>query len=117
LTDVLYRLADTSVAGADKVALVENATSADTDPLANFAQALAAAGFNPVNFQAADLAWSPTDYGAVTADVTVTASDKRAGHFGYPMEFKPVPSGGWQLAHKTAELLLQLRATLPSAAS
>lgn len=114
LTDVLYRLADTAVAGSAKLDLVEQAGPDDAEALDQFGRALADNGFAPLSFEARDLAWSNEDHGNVIAKVVV----KRAanppdaagpGDFTFPMEFTP-HGGGWQLSRHTADQLLELGA-------
>ena len=111
LTDVLYRLADTSVPGADKVGLVEHGTAADAEALDKFGRALADSGFMPLTFEATDLAWSQSDPGNVLATITAKAANRPSGgDFTFPMEFTPVRNT-WQLTRQTADLLLQLGQT------
>jgi hypothetical protein len=105
LTDVLYRLADASVPGIDKLNLVENATPDDAPALDQFATALLDGGFAPTNFDATDIAWSDRDDRDVTATINVTTPNPGVRGFSFPMEFKPY-RGGWQLSQRTAALLL-----------
>jgi hypothetical protein len=87
LTDVLYRLADASVPGEQKVALVE--------------------GYTPLGFTAENIAWASDPPGNVTSDVTVHSQNPAMSKgFTFPMEFTPAPGGGWQLARTTADILL-----------
>jgi hypothetical protein len=111
LTDVLYRLADPDVTAADKVALVENATPGDAEALNRFGQALLAAGYLPLTFEAADLAWSHNVSGDVVATISVTTANERAGAFSFPMEFTPTAGSTWLLTRQTADLLLELGQT------
>lgn len=104
-TDVLYRLADPSVPGAQKLNLVEAATPDDAVALDRFATALLDGGFAPMTFNASDIAWSDRDPGDVVATVNVTTPNPGAGGFTFPMEFKPY-QGGWQLSAQTAAMLL-----------
>lgn len=114
LTGVLYRLADVNVAGADKIGLVEQATAADAEALDKFGQALADNGFIPLNFEATDLAWSPTEPGNVVATVVVrTEGGSPDGAFRFPMEFTPHGTD-WQLTRHTADLLLEMGAAAPA---
>ena len=107
LTDVLYRLADTSVPGDQKVALVEGATSADADKLDKFGKALQDSGYTPLGFTAENIAWASSPPENVTSDVTVHSQNPAMRNgFTFPMEFKPAPDGGWQLSHATADILL-----------
>ncbi len=111
LTDVLYRLADASVPGADKVGLVEHGTAADAEALDKFGRALADSGFTPLTFEATDLVWSQSDPGNVVATIAVKAANRSSGgNFTYPMEFNPLRNT-WQLTRQTADLLLQLGQT------
>ncbi|GFG54988.1 hypothetical protein MAGR_64290 [Mycolicibacterium agri] len=106
LIDVLARLSDPAVAGADKVGLVELATADDAAALDKFGKALADNGALPLSFEATDLKWSEADPGNVVAAVDVTTANDPPGKFSFPMEFTPVRDG-WQLTRKTADLLLQ----------
>lgn len=109
LTDVLAKLADPSVPGEQKVALVQYATAEDGAALDRFAQATVDGGLAPLTFRAADLTWSPTDYGDVVATVTVSSSNPspEARPFTYPMQFT-LAAGAWQLTRSTADQLLEL---------
>jgi hypothetical protein len=107
LTDVLYRLADTSVPGDAKVALVEGASSADAAKLDKFGKALQDSGYLPLGFTAENIAWAASAPGNVTSDVTVHSQNPAMTNgFTFPMEFKPAPDGGWQLSRTTADILL-----------
>ena len=105
LTDVLVRLSDPAVPGADKIALVELATADDAAALDKFGRALADNGALPLTFDATDLKWSETEAGNVVATVNVTTANKPPGKFSFPMEFTPVRDR-WQLTRTTADLLL-----------
>jgi hypothetical protein len=107
LTDVLYRLADASVPGEQKVALVEGATSPDAANLDKFGKALQDSGYTPLGFTAENIAWASNPPGNVTSDVTVHSQNPAMSKgFTFPMEFTPAPGGGWQLARTTADILL-----------
>jgi hypothetical protein len=106
LIDVLARLSDPAVPGAEKTALVELATPDDAAALDKFAKALADNGALPLTFEAVDLTWSDTQAGNVVATVNVTTANKPPGVFSFPMEFTPVRDS-WQLTRKTADLLLE----------
>jgi hypothetical protein len=107
LTDVLYRLADTSVPSDQKVPLVEGATNEDAAKLDKFGKALADSGYTPLAVTAENVAWASSLPGNVTADVTVHSQNPNATNgFTFPMEFKPAASGGWQLSKTTADILL-----------
>ena len=105
LIDVLNRLSDPAVPGADKVGLVELATPDDAAALDKFGKALADNGALPLTFEAVDLRWSESEAGNVVATVNVTTANKPPGKFSFPMEFTPVRDG-WELTRKTANLLL-----------
>lgn len=106
LTDVLYRLSDTSIPGDQKVDLVEGAGAGD-ERLDKFGKALADSGYTPVGFTAENIAWATDSPGNVTADVTVHSQNPAmANGFTFPMEFKPDGHGGWQLSKTTADILL-----------
>ena len=115
LVDVLNRLADPAVPGADKIGLVELATADDAAALDKFGKALADNGALPLTFEAVDVRWSATEAGHVVATVNVTTANTPPGKFSFPMEFAPVRDG-WQLTRKTANLLLDFGegATAPS---
>jgi hypothetical protein len=109
LTDVMGRLADTAIPGADKVGLVQNGTPADAVALDRFAKALHDSGYAPLTFEAADLMWAQDQRGNVIANVTMKpggpqATDKNSR---FPMEFSP-QGDTWQLTRQTADLLLQI---------
>ena len=106
LTDVLVRLSDPAVPGADKIGLVELATADDAAALDKFGRALADNSALPLTFDATDLKWSETEAGNVVATVNVTTASQPPGKFSFPMEFTPVHDR-WQLTRKTADLLLE----------
>jgi len=106
LTDVLYRLVDPVIPGADKIALVSGATAADASELEGFAAALRDGGFTPVTVTATDIRWSDAQPGDVLATVTISGPrPDRGEEFRFPMEFS-ARDGAWQLTQDTAELLL-----------
>lgn len=105
LTDVLYRLSDPAVPGADKLALIEGAKPADAATIDKFATALKDGGYLPLSLEAAALGWSDRSPGNVTADVTVNTANPATGTFFFPMEFTP-NHGDWQLSQATARSLL-----------
>jgi hypothetical protein len=117
LTDVLYKLSDTTVPGAQKINLVEGATPDSAAQLDRFGKALQDSGYTPLGFTAENIAWSDSDPGNVTADVTVHSENAAIGNgFNFPMEFKP-DQVGWQLSRRTADILLtfgQNQSTPPS---
>lgn len=112
LTDVLARLADPSVPGAQKVPLVQYATPDDAVSLDSFGRALADNGLAPLTFLAADLAWAQGQPGDVVATITVTSAGPQAAPFVYPMQFTRAGSG-WQLTRSTADQLLEMSRQTP----
>jgi hypothetical protein len=106
LTDVLYRLADTSIPAEQKLGLVQYATPDDQAALGNFGQALQDGGFRQLTVAATDLKWS-AEPNNVFATVSIGTLDDPARRFTFPMEFSPIRSG-WQLTRRTADQLLQL---------
>ncbi|MCV6984849.1 hypothetical protein H7H78_05155 [Mycobacterium shinjukuense] len=107
LTDVLSRLADPTVAGINKLNLVEGSTPETADALDRFTTAARDGGYLPMTFAATDVAWSDKNPSDVTAIVVVTTAAENNRAFTFPMEFAPF-HGGWQLSRKTAEMLLAL---------
>jgi hypothetical protein len=110
LTDVMTRLADANVPGADKVGLVEYGTPADAEALDRFAKALRDNGYAPMTFDIKDLIWAQDEPGNVVANVTMKAGGPAGGSgkdLTFPMEFSP-QQNSWQLTRKTADLLLQM---------
>ena len=106
LTDVMYRLADSGIPGADKLSLVQNVAPSEAATLDKFASALRDGGFAPVMFEATDIRWSDTQSGDVLATITVTTTNPgNRAEFTFPMEYLPAGSG-WQLSRETAETLL-----------
>lgn len=106
LADVMSRLADPAVPGPDKLGLVAGATKADAVSLDSFAAALRDGGYTPVTVTAAELGWSATVPGDVSAMVTITGTkDGPADEFRFPLEFR-AHDGGWQLTRETADMLL-----------
>lgn len=111
LTDVLFRLADTSVPAEQKLSLVQYATPEDQAALGNFGQALSDGGFRELTIDATDLAWA-SEPGNVTATVRIGTADDPARTFTFPMEFSPLRDG-WQLTRLTADQVLVLGAAPP----
>ena len=106
LTDVMYRLADPAVPGADKLHLVQNAAASDAATLDTFAAALRDGGFTPLTFTATEVKWSDTQPGDTLATIKVTTANPGSpAEFVFPMQFRPV-GGGWQLSRQTADMLL-----------
>lgn len=113
LAGVLYRLADPSVPGTQKLNLVEGATPDNAAVLDQFATALLNGGFAPMKVDVRDLAWSDRDPADVRADVNVSSSNPNGPRFSFPMEFKPY-QGGWQLSARTADVLLAFSTAQPA---
>jgi hypothetical protein len=107
LADVMYKLADPNIAGADKVGLVEFATPDDAATLDRFGRALRDSGAPPLTIEAHDLKWAQGEAGNVMASIVIKTANRQAGDFRFPMEFSPI-DGSWQLTRQTADLLLQL---------
>lgn len=106
LTDVLYRLADPAVKGADKLQLVESTTPDDAATIDKFAAALRDGGFSPLAFTASEIRWSDREPGDALASINVTTSNPaKPGNFTFPMEFHQ-NQNGWQLSRETADMLL-----------
>jgi hypothetical protein len=114
LTDVLARLADVTVPGTAKVALVEDPRPDDAAALDRFGRALADNGFTPPTFDARDMAWAVDEPGDIVATVVVTAPDPAVTPFTFPMEFSQ-DGPGWRLTRATADDLFALDA--PATAS
>lgn len=107
LTDVLGRLADPNVPGANKVNLVEGATPGSAASLDRFTTALRDNGYLPMTFAANDIAWSDKNPSNVKATIAVHTAQANNANFSFPMEFTPF-QGGWQLSRHTAEMLFAL---------
>jgi hypothetical protein len=106
LTDVLYRLADPTVKGSDKLDLIEDTTPEDAATIDRFASALRDNGFTPLACTATDIAWSDHVPGNALATINITTSNPtQSGGFTFPMEFHPV-GAGWQLSRQTADMVL-----------
>jgi hypothetical protein len=105
LAGVLYRLADASIPGPQKLNLVEGATPENAGVFDQFATALVNGGYAPVKFDVRDIKWSDRDPADVLANVDISTTNAKGPHFGFPMEFKPA-QGGWQLSARTADVLL-----------
>lgn len=108
LTDVLARLADPAVPGADKLNLVEGANQETAAALDRFTTASRDGGYLPMTFAANDIAWSDKNPSDVVAMVVVTTANPERPVFTFPMEFTRF-QGGWQLSKRTAETLLALQ--------
>jgi hypothetical protein len=105
LAGVLYRLADPSVPGSQKLDLVQGATPDNAAVFDQFATALLNGGFAPMKFDVRDVAWSDRDPADVVANVNVSSPNPGGPKFSFPMEFTPY-QGGWQLTARTADVLL-----------
>jgi hypothetical protein len=102
-----------TVPGAQKVSLVEGATTDDGAQIDRFGKALADSGYTPLGFTASDIAWSDAVPGDVAAEVTVHSENPALkGGFTFPMEFRPY-FGTWQLSRRTADMLLTLGTPTP----
>jgi hypothetical protein len=108
LSAVLYRLADPTVPGAQKLNLVEGASPDNAGVFDQFASALVNGGYAPVKFDVRDIGWSDRDPANAVADVNVSSTNSHGPRFSFPMEFKPYQAG-WQLSARTAEVLLAFR--------
>jgi len=108
LTDVLSRLADPGVPGANKLNLVEGSTPETAAALDRFTAAARDGGYLPMTFAANNLAWSDRNPSDVVATVVVTTAQPNNRQFTFPMEFTAA-QGGWQLSRRTAEMLLALQ--------
>ncbi|BBX02661.1 hypothetical protein [Mycolicibacterium moriokaense] len=116
LSDVLNRIADSAVPGAEKTALIEDAAPTDAAAMDKFGVALRQAGYDPVSFEARDLRWVQGSTDRVSALVTLKTENPQAGDFTYPMEFT-LADGSWQLARRTADELLGENSPAPSRSS
>lgn len=103
LAEVIARLADPTVTGADKVRLVQDATPDDTVELERFAIALRDGGLTPVSVRATEIVPGGRP-GEVLATIEVAPAEPGDG-FSFPMGFRPT-ADGWQLTRDTAEMLL-----------
>jgi hypothetical protein len=106
LTDVMNRIADANVPGAEKTALIEAAGPGDAAALDKFGQALLQNGYTPLNFEARDLRWVQATPDTVSAVISLKSANPQAGDFSYPMEFIRT-NGSWQLSRRSADELLQ----------
>lgn len=105
LTDVLNRLADPAVPGADKVDLIQGAKPDAAATIDRFATALKDGGYLPLTFDLTDIGWSDRHPGNATADVSVSTASPDTKSFSFPMEFTQ-HAGEWQLSQHTADMLL-----------
>jgi hypothetical protein len=106
LADVMNRISDANIPGADKTALIESASAHDAESMDRFGKALAEGGYARVTWEARDLRWATGTPGNVLAVLTLESVDPQAGDFTSPMEFNSVDNS-WQLTRRTADALLQ----------
>ncbi|HPX37647.1 MAG TPA: hypothetical protein PLH92_13190 [Mycobacterium sp.] len=105
LADLMNRLADPAVPGAEKLPLLQNGAAPDVITLDRFSAALRDGGYDPAVFTVTDVRGADKP-GDALAMVTVRTTDPaKPGAFSFPMEFR-AGAGGWQLTRKTAEMLL-----------
>jgi hypothetical protein len=116
LTEVMNRIADPDVPGADKITLIDSAVPADAAAMDKFGQALRQNGYTPLTFEARDLKWVHGTSDTVSALVSLKSANPQAGDFSYPMEFIETDHS-WQLARRTADELLQPDADAPQTPS
>ncbi len=113
LTDVLNRLADPNLPGAEKVTAVQGATPEQLD---KFTKAIGDAGFSPLSFTVKDPKWSTETAGDVEAVVTINSPSPKMGGFAVPMSFSP-EGQGWKLSKRTSDLLLKTGTSLAGTAA
>ncbi|WP_096500958.1 hypothetical protein [Mycobacteroides stephanolepidis] len=113
LTDVLNRLADPNLPGAEKVTAVQGATPEQLD---KFTKAIGDAGFSPLSFTVKDPKWSTETQGDVEAVVTINSPSPKMGGFAVPMSFSP-EGEGWKLSKRTSDLLLKTGTSLAGTAA
>jgi hypothetical protein len=106
LADVMNRIADSNVPGADKTALIESAAPGDAAAMDKFGQALTQNGYTPLTFDARDLRWVQGTSDTVSAVISLKSANPQAGDFSYPMDFI-LTDNTWQLARASADELLQ----------
>jgi hypothetical protein len=116
LANVLYRLADPSVPGDQKLNLVQGATPDHAGALDQFSSALVNGGFAPTKFDIRNIDWSDQNPADVVADVNISSANPNGPRFSFPMEFTPY-RGGWQLSARTADVLLAFGPASPPPAS
>lgn len=108
LSDVLNRLADPGVPGAEKLDTVQGATA---DQLDKFGKAITDAGFAPLTFTVKPPTWSTSQPGLLEAIVTINSPNPKLGGFAIPMTFA-AEGDTWKLSKQTGELLLRTGASL-----
>ncbi|HYZ67745.1 MAG TPA: hypothetical protein VE666_08065 [Mycobacterium sp.] len=108
LTDVMARLTDPNVPGADKLGLIQNATPDDAATLDTFTRALRDSGVMPLSFEVRDLTREQSQPGSVTANIVVKSASAQSGRdFTFPMDFVAAHDS-WQLSRQTADMILKL---------
>ncbi len=102
LTDVLYKLADTSIPADQKVPLIEGATAGNAEQIDKFGKALLENQYTPLGFTAENIAWSTSTPGHVAADVSVQQRKPGAGQAASPSRWssRKRPAGGNSLAKR-----------------
>lgn len=113
LTDVLNRLADPNLPGAEKITAVQGATPEQLD---KFTKAIGDAGLSPLSFTVKDPKWSTETQGDVEAVVTINSPSPKMGGFAVPMSFSP-EGEGWKLSKRTSDLLLKTGTSLAGTAT
>ncbi|MDT5017335.1 MAG: hypothetical protein QOD39_3495, partial [Mycobacterium sp.] len=109
LIDVMARLTDPNVPGADKLNLVQYSKPDDAAALDRFDKAVSDGGFRPLAFEANDLAYAEHGAGNVVSNFVIKTANPQAGdsgNFTFPMEFT-LAETGWQLTRETADTLLE----------
>lgn len=104
LTGLLNRLADPAVPGAQKFALIEDATPGDATTLDNFTAALRDNQMVPLTFGFESASRSDIDPATVVAMITIIPPPPKS-RFSFPMDFV-TSKGDWKLSRDTAEQLL-----------
>jgi hypothetical protein len=116
LADVMNRIADSNVPGADKTSLIESAAPGDAAAMDKFGRALIQNGYTPLSFEARDLRWVQGAPDTVSAVISLKSANPQAGDFSYPMDFL-LTDDTWQLARASADELLQPDADAPQTPS
>jgi hypothetical protein len=115
LVDVMVRLTDPDVAGADKVRFIQYATPEDAGAIDRFNKAVNDNGYRPMEFEANDIQWSAKTGGNVLTNLVIKTASPQAGdggNFTFPMEFI-LDQAGWQLTRDSADTLLQYDGPAP----
>ncbi|MGE2736910.1 hypothetical protein, partial [Mycolicibacterium vaccae] len=107
LTDVLARLSDPAVPGAEKVGLIDKPSGADAAALDRYAAALRDSRAAPLTIEARDMAWSGSEPEHVVATMVIRTANPGYGEFTFPMEFARAGES-WQLTRGSVDQLLQL---------